>query len=189
MSDTKKQAILAALDAFTAQRAGMDPGNYGSWKDYRAEARSVTRDLHDYRALSRYVALRDSITGDMLQAAFRAFSGRLSCTVMPHQYAPDTCPGIPCGVECDHLGAPWTVRLEYVTGQYFPTEYRKAACAVLSSAIWDWTRDQCMPKGTLVHNSETGETFERYNGKRAGDWLRDTFRKEFGRHLSARYFD
>jgi hypothetical protein len=81
------------------------------------------------------------------------------------------------------------VRLDYCTGQYFPTEYRKAACAVLSSALWGYVREHGMPSGMLAHNSETGETFKRYNGLRAGDWLRRHFRKEFGARMGARWFD
>ena len=30
---------------------------------------------------------------------------------------------------------------------------------------------------------------ERYNGKTAGDWLRSSFRREFGRGIQSRWFD
>jgi hypothetical protein len=32
---------------------------------------------------------------------------------------------------------------EYTTGQYFPTEYRVAACALLATTVWDYFRDGC----------------------------------------------
>jgi hypothetical protein len=35
-------------------------------------------------------------------------------------------------------------RLDYTTGQYWPTEYRRAAAAVLASALWSYWRD-CVP--------------------------------------------
>lgn len=63
--ELRKQAILTALDAFVRQRAGLEFGNYGDVRSYRAEQRSITRDLHHYRELAAYVAMRESITADM----------------------------------------------------------------------------------------------------------------------------
>jgi hypothetical protein len=65
----------------------------------------------------RYVSTSQMPT-ETLQEAFRAFSGRLSLVEGPGG-----------SVSCD-----------YCTGQYFPTEYRAAACAVLSTACWDYWR-------------------------------------------------
>lgn len=165
--NARKQNLLNALRAFIQQRSGMDPQNYGDWKAYRAESRSVTKDLHHARALLSYVACRDSITAERIVAASRgAFSGRL--TIEPR------------GKD--------GFAVSYCTGQYFPTEYRRAVCAVLASAIWDWAREECMPSGVLVHNSETGETFKRYEGLRAGDYLRRFARRELGRSIAGRFF-
>ena len=33
------------------------------------------------------------------------------------------------------------IKIDYCTGQYFPTEYRKAACAVLAYSLWHYWRD------------------------------------------------
>jgi hypothetical protein len=62
----------------------------------------------------RAVENKPGITAEHLTAAFpRAFSGRLS----------------------------WDgAKLDYCTGQYWPTEYRAAACAVLASALWTYWR-------------------------------------------------
>ena len=114
--------ILRALAAFAATRPGLDPRNYiSSWSDtagrkaYAAEVRSITKDLHHARALLTAVRL-SGITEAQLIEAFRAFSGRLS----------------------------WDgQRLDYCTGQYYPTEYRRAVCAVLASALWDYFREDC----------------------------------------------
>lgn len=182
-----KEQICALLYSWISQRPGLDYGNYGDPVAYRAEIRSIGKDLQHARQLLRAVEL-SGITGEELAEAFpRAFSGRLSLQyragkVMQWINVSDLPAGYPFADDSQF-------RLDYCTGQYWPTEYRRAACAVLSGALWAYKRDHCMPKGELVHNSETGETFERYNGKRAGDYLRDSFRREFGRCIASRWFD
>lgn len=167
MQTPSKEAILMALDRFVRQRAGLEFGDYGDVRAYRAEQRQITRDLHDYRAIAAQVGWRESITAEnIMHAARHAFSGRLS-------------------IEAREDGS---VRVGYCAGQHFPTEYRRAACAVLAACLWDYMRG-CMPAPTLHHNTETGETVERYAGKRAGDWLRETFKREFGARIARRYFD
>jgi len=146
----KKQQIIGALYTFIGQRPGLEFGNYGDVPNYRAEVRAIGKDLTQARQLLRYVELRASITGDdIIEASKRAYSGRLTITATDN-------------------GA---VAIDYCTGQYFPTEYRKAACAVLSQAIWDYKR-----KNTLLPNV-------------TGDRLRATFRREFGRGMASRWFN
>lgn len=109
----ERERILRAMSVFAEQRPGLKWGNYGDARAYRSESRSITRDLHDARQLLAAVGWRSSIGAEQLRAAFRAFSGRLS----------------------------WDgTALRYCTGQYFPTEYRRAVCAVLASALWDYAR-------------------------------------------------
>jgi hypothetical protein len=164
----KKQQIIAALRAFVAQRSGMEFADYGDVTSYRAEQRAIMRDGKEARLLLRDIELRDSITAEMiLNASKHAYSGRLSI------------------VERDD-GA---IAVDYCAGQYFPTEYRRAVCAVCASVLWDWTRAHAMPEPVLMHNSETGETLERYQDMRAGDWLRAKFRKEYGRAIASRWFN
>ncbi len=160
-----KSAILDALDAFTRQRPGLEFGNYGCIRTYRAELRGITKDLHHARDLLTYVACRDSITAERILDAAR--SGRLS-------------------IVADDSGA---VRIDYCTGQYWPTEYRRAVCALLASVVWAWWFDECMPAPTLHHNQETGELVKRYRGLRANDWLRNNARREFGRAIASRFFN
>jgi hypothetical protein len=138
--ETRKEMILTALDAFVRQRSGMDPTNYSDGPMYRAEQRSITRDLHDYRQLSRAVELRDSITADDLIVASRnAFSGRLSIKELsPIIVGPGAYDE---AMRRARKGNPQGFELDYCTGQYFPTEYRKAACAVMASALWASKRD------------------------------------------------
>lgn len=122
----EKQNLLDTILTFAAQRPNLEPRNYISdWRDsegranYRRESRRITRDLHHARALLGYVARRESITADDLtEAAKRAFSGRLEIKQTPDGY-----------------------QVGYCTGQYFPTEYRRAVSVVLSSAIWERLRE------------------------------------------------
>lgn len=142
-----KSTIVAALDAFIRQRPGLEFGNYGDVSAYRSEVRSIGKDLQHARALLRYVEWHDSITADMILAA--AQSGRLSIKVEGNK-----------------------VRVDYCTGQYWPTEYRPAVCRLLSSVIWDYWRDHCMPEG--VQN--------------VGPWIRKNAAREFGTSIARRWF-
>jgi hypothetical protein len=146
--DTEKTKIVDALYAWIAQRPGLEFGNYGDVSAYRSEMRGITRDMHDARTLLHHVE-SSQITGVELAGAFKhAFSGRLS----------------------------WDgARLYYCTGQYWPTEYRKAAAAVLASAVWSYWRDG------MIGDGMTGENM--------GDRLRASARRTFGRSIAARWFN
>lgn len=160
-----KQDITAALRRFTNSRPGLDFGNYGEVKSYRAECRSVAKDRSDALNLIRAVEL-SSMPVETLRDAFRAFSGRLS--LMPDG------------------------RLEYVTGQYYPTEYRKAVAAVCAAAMWAYWRASCMPAPTYKHYGKAGEpmiTEARYDGLSAGDFLRRCARRAFQRGIVSRWFN
>ncbi len=172
--DTEREAILTALDRWIRQRPGLELGNYGDWSAYRAEVRSIGRDLAHARTLLAYVERHPSIDAERLSTAFRdAYGGRLSWN-----------PGIPLhGPNGD--GPVMRPHLDYCTGQYWPTEYRRAACAVLASAVWDWWRDECMPEPVI--DTATGDRL--YRGKSAGDFLRATARREFGNGIAARWFN
>lgn len=113
-----KQLIIDALHQWIRQRPGLEFANYGDVSTYRAELRSIGNDLKHARELLAAVAWRDGITDkDLIDASRRAYSGRLTI---------DTSSG---------------VSIDYCTGQYWPTEYRRAACAVLASALREyWKR-------------------------------------------------
>ncbi len=146
---TQKTSI-AALRAFIAQRPGLDYANYGDPKSYNAEARSIRRDGSDARQILAIVEARDEITAEDLQrAAQSAFCGRLSLVE-----------------KGDKVG------VDYCVGQYWPTEYRAAACAVLAQALWDDER----------RHRPAGE-------EHPGDAMRRNFRIMFGRAIQKRWFD
>jgi len=141
----KKQTIIDALNAWVNQRPGLDYGNYGDLVAYRAEVRSIGKDLQHARAMINYVAWHDSITAEMILDA--AKSGRLSIVVTDG-----------------------TVAIDYCTGQYWPTEYRPAVCRLLSSVIWNWMRENALPRPNM------------------GDYIRKTARRELGTSIARRWF-
>jgi len=147
-----KNEILHALRTFAQKRPNLEYGNYGSPSSYRSESRAITRDLHHARALLCKVE-RSSITAqDLIKASIEAFSGRL--TIIPANSYNDE------------------FRIDYCTGQYFATEYRKAVCAVLARALWNhWREDR--KDGDLMTT---------------GQQLRAIARSELGAPLAKIYF-
>jgi len=143
MAHDLKPQLIQALDAWIRQRPGLEFGNYGDWTAHRSELRSIGKDLQHARALLNYVAWHDSITAEMILSA--AQSGRLSIKV-----------------EGDK------VRVDYCTGQYWPTEYRPAVCRLLSSVIWDWMRAN--------------------DPRRSGEMIRKTASRELGTSIARRWF-
>lgn len=118
-----KATIINTLRAFVAQRPNLDPRNYGDGPSYRAEYRAILRDKHAAEALLRACEWRDGITAAHLIAATRAaWSGRLT-------------------IRDD--GA-----VDYCTGQYWPTEYRRAVAAIAAHALRRYLIDACGCKTT-----------------------------------------
>lgn len=112
VTPTTHPALCALLD-FAAQRPGLDIRNYGSWASYRDEAGFITRQwatLVNLVRIADYYQLTDAA---LIDASQWAYSGRLTWT-----------------------GTTW----EYCTGQYWPTEYRTAAIAVMRAAIGEHER-------------------------------------------------
>lgn len=146
-----RDVLLNMLRSFVESRPGFDPRNYISgWNDtagraaYRSDSRSATNDLHHARELLRFVELHDSIGFERIKAELR---NRLTLD--------DTKPG--------------RMELSYCAGQYYPTEFRAAACRALASVIWSWLRDEC--------NCETG------------DAIRKAARRNFSRAVARRWFN
>lgn len=169
-----KQQILEALRVWINQRPGLEFGNYGEMSAYRSELRSIAKDRRDALELLSAVALRDSITAEhLIEASKRAYSGRLT-------------------LEATDKGG---VRIAYCTGQYWPTEYRKAAAAVLAAALWEHRRENMpKPQGKVTKGTGVGPFYresehDSIEGLTPGDWLRRSFRREFGASIQRRWFD
>jgi hypothetical protein len=145
--DTRKEKLLQALRAWINQRPGLDPANYDR-AGYRSDSRQITQDRSDAIEILGAVAMRSYVTADhILRAAQSAYSGRMTITEKDDEFS-----------------------IDYCAGQYWPTEYRKAAAAVLASAFWDAYRAE-LPKEST------------------GDTLRSFFRGEFGPAIQQRWFD
>ena len=150
-----RATIFRLLEAHVRQRPGLDPRDYGGgrdgWADYRSEARSIQKDRAEFFELLAVAAVE--CNSEALVDGFRAYSGRLSLVKRPDG----------------------TWGLDYCTGQYWPTEYRAAACAVLASALWDTMR------GRYAASARKSES--------PGDAIRRRFRERFGRGLASRWFN
>ena len=169
----RKQSLLGALRTFARQRPGLEFGNYGCIVAYRSEMRSITKDLAQAQSMLSAVELRDSISADaIIEASKHAYSGRLTITE----------------------SEPGKFSIDYCTGQYWPAEYRRAVCAVLSSALWSYWRDNCMPEhdGELISRDDSGAERYRiptYRGLTSPDFLRKIASDELGRGIAARWFN
>jgi len=132
--------LLSKLQNFVTLRPGLEYANYCDPVAMRQEHKKIAQQKSDFHKLALIAqGLSDA---EIRDASKMAFSGRLSF---------------------DDNG-----EIDYTTGQYWPTEYRAAACAVLASAIWD-------------HYREAG-CFD------CGDSARKFFRSMFGRGIAARWF-
>lgn len=123
----QEQTIDAAalLWDFAHQRPGLDFSDYGDRQSYQQDQREILKDLHSFRELYNLASRR---LGNDFN---RVLTEELTTT----------------GDRLTMKGD----RLEYITGQYWPTEYRSAACRVLSRLIWrDYTKEKCQD-GTPVH--------------------------------------
>ena len=135
-----KTEILEALARFIAQRSGIDGQNYGGSREvFMQDYRRILRDGRDARALLRAVELSTQMPESILVEVLK--SGRLT----------------------------WDgKRLEYCAGQYFPTEYRAAACRTLASALWCYWSD---------------------GGRYTADQIREAARHTLGRGIARRWFN
>tara|TARA_R110000868_G_scaffold293805_1_gene554271 strand:- start:142 stop:600 length:459 start_codon:yes stop_codon:yes gene_type:complete len=107
---------MALLQKFANQRPQLDYCNYGDPKSYRQEMREITKDLHDFRELLNFAVNRVNDIEGTLKAYLLKNSGRLTLNEKGE--------------------------LNYITGQYFPTEYRPCCNRILASLIWSSYRDE-----------------------------------------------
>lgn len=110
LAPTTDRTVFTLLRRWVNQRPALEFANYGDVSAYRAESRRIQQQRTDALALLAYAESTSYDVLSQLPDAFRhAFSGRLS-------YDSES------------------QTLDYVCGQYWPVEYRAAACAVIAQA-------------------------------------------------------
>lgn len=116
---------IEKLVKFVNQRPGLEFCNYGDYKLYRSEMREITNDRKDFFELLNLAFRRIEGLEQKVTEFLTKSSGRLTL--------------LPSG------------ELQYITGQYFPTEYRPAACRVLTRLLWDDYRTETGQDGTPIY--------------------------------------
>ena len=111
-------AAVRAVIAYAAQSPRLEWCNYAtsnhaeSVRVYRSEAARITRQLHDVEKAARG-AMFAHVVDDVVAASKSAYSGRMEVS----------------------RSADGGFDVDYCTGQYWPTEYRRAAeCVLLEAA-------------------------------------------------------
>ena len=119
------KTTVEKLIQFVNQRPGLEFANYGDIRAYNAESREITRDRSDFYELLGLASSRIDDLNGKLTAYLLNNSGRLTMNEKGN--------------------------IEYCTGQYFPTEYRPAACRVLANLIWADYRDEMTAENKPVY--------------------------------------
>lgn len=143
---------ICLLVEFACQKSGINPRDYYDPYDltagrkqtyfdgvraYRAECRSISADLKQFKEALQAANAEGVTDAEVIAEAPHAFSGRLewkSHKAHIHRITdPAKYGGTHKGGKVVSEVAVWS--WEYTTGQYFATEYRKAASTVLEAAI------------------------------------------------------
>jgi hypothetical protein len=200
--NSNENPAISALVEFAAQNSGIETGNYfdpydrqagrmQTYRDgvnaYRQEQRSISADLKRFKeALS--AAHSDGVKdADVIEAAPRAFSGRLTWrdAKLPK------C--VKCGADalCSAHATENTAQLkayyatrnswEYCTSQYFPTEYRKAAATVIEAATRTVRQARPAQKAKVASIAD----LKRLNEQNGGCWFEKASMRFFGTRIES----
>lgn len=108
--------VTDQLINFVNQRPGLEFADYGDYKLYRKESREITNDLRDFNELLNL--LIRFVGSDKTEFYLKDYLNHTSGRILLKEN-----------------------KLVYHTGQYFPTEFRPAACRVLANIIWYIVRE------------------------------------------------
>jgi hypothetical protein len=148
---TTTTSALDKLITFARQRPRLEFANYGDIKPYRQEAYSILKQLHRFNDLLREAYRVGVADADVIEAAPHAYSGRLEWN-----------------------GEGW----DYCTGQYFPTEYRQAAAAVLDRAIH--SKKQSQADTIPTPRFQTVSDIRAYHEQTGSHWFDRSSMRFFG---------
>lgn len=164
-----EQTAIAQLVAFAAQNSGIEFRDYYDPRDcnkqaildgrraYAQECRSITQDWRRFKEALIQAGIDQVIDGDVIAAAPGAFSSRLEWKSNG------------CG------GGHWN----YCTGQYFCTEYRKAAATVLEAAA----RARRASRPAEKRTPASIEDLKQLNRKNGGCWFEPSTMRFFGTRI------
>ena len=148
MTTTTHTNALELLVKFVNQRPRLDFNNYGDRKIYQREMYEITKDMHDFYELLRLANNVVPDLSDKVREYLEKSNDRLTLN---------------------------GDKLQYITGQYFPTEYRPASCRVLKSIIW-----------REYMNAKNGDGTTRYE---TGHDIRKAIKKYVSRRVAKNYFN
>ena len=146
---TTTQNVIELLCNFVNQRSRLEFANYGDSKSYNQESREIAKDKKDFFELLYLAQRRIENLSEVLINYLQNSSGRLT---------------IKNGF------------LDYCTGQYFPTEFRPAACRVLANLIFANYRDE------IESNTPN-------NVYKDGHEIRKAIKRNVSRRIMANYFN
>lgn len=191
------QPAIFALVEFAAQNPGLEYGNYGNAQSYRAESRDIGQDWQRFKGALAVAAIEGVTDADVIAEAPHAFSGRLEPVALCQLWAgSDHCKVVQpemramqgYWIEPKDRPATWidakvlSFGWNYCTGQYFPTEYRKAAATLIEYA----TRRvrQARPAQRAERISTIAE-LKALNAKNGGCWFEPSSMRFFGTRIES----
>lgn len=191
----KETSAIAQLVAFAAQNSGIEFANYGEWRSFKSEQRSISEDWRRFKQALAVAAIDGVTDSDVIAEAPHAFSGRLTWE-SGDEYCVDcgwrgTHTGNVSCPKCQHISIRHTSQgWSYCTGQYFPTEYRKAAATLLEYATRNVRRKR--PPESRQSVTSIAELKE-LNEKNGGCWFGRGEMRFFGTRIESgiigkRYF-
>ncbi|MDX6610945.1 MAG: hypothetical protein QOD75_131 [Blastocatellia bacterium] len=193
--DDGAQSAIGALIKFAAQRSGIERNNYYSpWdtgetlrhgrRAFQQEQQSIRADLRRFREAIKIAAAEGVTDADVLAEAPHAFSGRLQWKSHKAKHYRQTDPAKYGGT---HKGGTVISEIElwdweYCAGQYFPTEYRKAAATLLEAAIRRVR--QARPSET-AEPITTISQLKALNERNGGSWFERSTMRFFGTRIES----
>jgi hypothetical protein len=125
MKTSNNLSTVEKLVKFVNQRPNLEFCNYGDIKLYRQESREITQDRADFYELLNLAYRRIDNLEEVLLNYLKNSSNRLTINESGN--------------------------LQYITGQYFPTEYRPAAARVIANILWNDYRTEKDSKGEQIY--------------------------------------
>lgn len=146
----KETNFLDLLIKFVNKRPGLEFCDYGDITIYKRESREITADLHDFYEFLNFALRRLSHEelSKKIGNYLQSSSDRLTYK---------------------------NNGLNYITGQYFPTEYRPAATRVLRSILWNDIREEKREDGSYIYKT--------------GDQIRKIFKMHINRRAYKNYIN